>query len=364
MKFKVNTLDIQQALDRCKTTVSLKDAKPVLRNFCLQVADNKLSIMATDLELATVCTIPVFDAEDGAITLPAIKLFSAVALGSSEFLEFELIGETAHIVIGNFNMDLQGLAATEFPTLEEFHEASPITMERELFLTNLNRISFSISDNEARKNLLAVFINAGYIQASDGHVSSLCKFSDQVNNVLIPSLAVPDLVRVLKASKADNIEIANSDSWLLFKVGDDLFSTRLSQAKFPDIPNKILKPANGNNINIVFEKADLEAAVRRVAVTSDSSSLAINLAFSADKCTISSIDGDGNKSVEIVDCKNSEDIEFMLNYQYVLDFIKSINGDKIDMKASVNPRMPIKIHDGDFITLLMTLAKKQSVATV
>ena len=356
MKFKTSISDLKVALAKAKTTISSKDNQPVLRNFCLNLQGNDLTIFATDLDLATVCKVTVEGAEDGVITIPGEKLFSIVNNANSDVIDFNIENKKAFITAGKFQATIQCLEADDFPSIVEFTAQEPLKADRISFLENLNRISFSISDNEARKNLLAVFINGGYIQASDGHVSSVCKFVSSIENTLIPSLAVPDLVRVLRNSSAEFIEIATTDSFLLFRLDKDLFITRLSQANFPDIPKKVLKPTEKNPIVATVEKKALVGVLNRVSITSNANSLAVNFKISDKKLELSAADLDGNISVEDIPCDHNEDIEFNVNYEYVLDICKSVSSDSITMKIHPNLRIPIRIEDGDFIALLMRLA--------
>lgn len=358
MKFKTSIVDIKTALLKAKTTISQKDVQPVLRNFCLKLEGSTLSILATDLDLATVCKIMVEGTEDGIVTVPGLKFFDIVNLSSAENLEFYIAdgSKQASVKAGKYSAFLQCLSADDFPTIAEFEESAILKADRGIFLESLNRISFSISDNEARKNLLAVFIDGGYIQATDGHVSSVTKFSGDIKNTLIPSLAVPDLVRVLRSSSADFIEVSSNASFLMFRLGKDLFVTRLSQAQFPDIPNKVLKPTENNNIVISVQKKEFLEAVRRVAITSNSNSNAVTFTASGKVLKISSIDVEGNNSEEEVDAQVSEDIEFLANHGYIEDICKSIYSDSLVMKMASAIRVPIRIEDGDFITLLMRLS--------
>lgn len=356
MKFKASVSDLLVALSKAKTTISQKDVQPVLRNFCLNLVGNELTIVATDLDLATVCVIEVEGAEDGVTTVHGDKLFAIVAASGNQDFIFESNGAQASISTGKFKASVQCIDAEDFPSVVSFDEVAPVKMERANFLENLNRISFSISDNEARKNLLAVFIDSGYIQASDGHVSSVCKFDSSINNTLIPALAVPDLVRVLRSSGASFIEIAATDSFLLFRLDKDLFITRLCQAKFPDIPNKVLKPTENNPISLLIDKKSLVSSLRRVSITSNQSSNAVNFKVVQNVLFLSSSDIDGNNSGEDFAIEASEDVEFNLNYECVQDICKSVNSDSISMKLAPNLRVPIRIEDGDFISLLMRLS--------
>ena len=197
MKFTVETNVLNEALKKAGATLSQKDNTPLFRNFALKAKDDKLTIMSTDTDLATICVVPVTNVEEGEVTIPGAKFQNIAKLTDSPNITVESEGTSIKVYSETTNYVLQGLDASEFPELAVITNQDTKKADRAQFLENLNRISFSISDNEARKNLLAVFIAKGYIQASDGHVSSVCKFDSQLDNLLIPSSAVTELVKVL-----------------------------------------------------------------------------------------------------------------------------------------------------------------------
>lgn len=355
MKFTVETNVLNEALKKAGATLSQKDNTPLFRNFALKAKDDKLTIMSTDTDLATICVVPVTNVEEGEVTIPGAKFQNIAKLTDSPNITVESEGTSIKVYSETTNYVLQGLDASEFPELAVITNQDTKKADRAQFLENLNRISFSISDNEARKNLLAVFIAKGYIQASDGHVSSVCKFDSQLDNLLIPSSAVTELVKVLRNSAADSVEIASDGNFLLFKLNDDLFSCRLSQAKFPDIVGKLLIPTAKNDIKIEVDKNLFERAVKRVSITSNISSFAINLEVTGNKMKLSSDNADGDKSSETLPVVASGDYTCSLHYEYLLDICKSTVGDKIIMKAHNNIRVPIRFENDDFVSLLMRL---------
>jgi len=361
MKFTASIVSLKAALLKAKTTIAAKDIKPVLKNFLFELQNGTLRIMASDLDLSTVCEIKVTEHSPGSITVPGQKFYAIVENSSSDTLNFTLEGSLSLIETGSYSAHLQCLPVDDFPEVELFNCKNPFSIPRQSFVDSINRISFSISDNEARKNLMAVYINGGFIQATDGHVSSVISFSDTINDVLIPSLAVPDLIRVLRASDSSDLLIAASDSFLMFRVNDDTFSCRLSQAKFPDIVGRVLVPTKKNPISVVFNKEELTKSVNRIAITASQSSFSINYKISGGKAKVSSSDADGNFSSEELSVKHSDDIDFDINFIYLLDICKSIEAAEVEFKMAPNLRVPIRIDNGNFTALLMRLVKSSNV---
>ena len=51
MKFSVNQLDLQQALNYCQGVVEKRSTLPILSNILMEATNSKLTITATDLDL-------------------------------------------------------------------------------------------------------------------------------------------------------------------------------------------------------------------------------------------------------------------------------------------------------------------------
>ena len=58
MKFNVNQQDLQKSLNYCQGVIEKRSTLPILSNVLLEVADSKLKITATDLDLIFINIIP------------------------------------------------------------------------------------------------------------------------------------------------------------------------------------------------------------------------------------------------------------------------------------------------------------------
>ncbi|MBX4215996.1 hypothetical protein KW797_03530, partial [Candidatus Parcubacteria bacterium] len=244
MQLTVRTEDLRAALKKTKLTVSPTDSNVVLQNFALRAENDEITLIATDLQLATVCVVPATVTEPGTTTLPGIKLISIVDHASSDVmtLKVDTGRQQATITAGEYVAQLVTLSFDDYPKLEDFKQEDVIKTDRALFAEKLDRISFSVCDNESKRNLLNVFINAGLMQATDSRVTTVIEFDSNFTDTLIPALAVKDLIKVLRASNVQEVELCATASFLLFRLGKDLFMTRLAAAKFPDIPKKVIAP--------------------------------------------------------------------------------------------------------------------------
>lgn len=376
VKFTVKTEDLKATLKKAKGTLSCNDQRVILKNFAIKAdeANQRLSVVSTDLDLSMIseCDCIVPEGCGGAITIPGDQFMGIVDRAGSLDLELQADDySSALIKSGRFEARLSCLSPEDYPAVRDFKEAeSHQTVDREKFLDSINRISFSICDNEARRMLLNVKIDKGEVFASDGKVTTASQldYASEFTDVMIPSLAVRDLVRVLRASDASALEVAKLDSFLMFKLGSDVFTARMSATQFPDIRKRGLIPTEKNDLQFTCSRQDLRDAVRRVACTSSERSKAVTFSIEGDILTLSAYDRSGNSSKEQVDTKLGkkqadgnvtpfdQKVSILFDYVYVEDVLGAMREDEVTFKFHENIKVPVRIEEPNFIVLMMRLS--------
>jgi DNA polymerase-3 subunit beta len=78
MKFKVERATLLKALAHVQSVVEKRNTIPILANVMLAVRDGKLTMTATDMEIAIVEHVPANASRPGATTAPAATLYEIV----------------------------------------------------------------------------------------------------------------------------------------------------------------------------------------------------------------------------------------------------------------------------------------------
>src|ERR1700722_11909499 len=78
MKFKADRATLMKSLAHVQNVVEKRNTIPILANVLLAVRDGKLTIAATDLEIALVEEVVAEPSRNGAITVPATTLYEIV----------------------------------------------------------------------------------------------------------------------------------------------------------------------------------------------------------------------------------------------------------------------------------------------
>ena len=84
MKFNVNQQDLQKSLNYCQGVIEKRSTLPILSNVLLEVANNKLTITATDLDLIFIHEISNVEIlEEGKTTTSSSIMYDIVRIFSS-----------------------------------------------------------------------------------------------------------------------------------------------------------------------------------------------------------------------------------------------------------------------------------------
>jgi DNA polymerase III sliding clamp (beta) subunit (PCNA family) len=145
-----------------------------------------------------------------------------------------------------------------------------------------------------------VHIENGRMTACDGVRLQQIAFPDLKAEVDIPIGAVSDLVKLLRSADSASIGLAETSTHLVFSIGSDLFLINRLMTQFPDMETNILGPALANTQVLEVSRELLASAIRRVRITADSGSNAVNLVLSMDNIRVEAQDGNGNRCFEDV----------------------------------------------------------------
>ena len=135
---------------------------PILSNVLLQLKDNKLSIVATDLDIIFYDEISeVKILKEGSTTTSAAILYDILRkISSNSELNFELKSENKlSLKSENADFNLLCLPTDNFPTFADEFEGKEIPLNNSRFLKLLNKTRISISNDDTRHYLNGIFLH-------------------------------------------------------------------------------------------------------------------------------------------------------------------------------------------------------------
>lgn len=360
MEFVIKKPVLSSALHKCGSTVSRRDAVPVLKNFLIQADQEEIRIVGTDLELGLVARIQVVDVkEPGRITAPATKLLSIVDEAEDGDIRI-VVNEKSLIDItaGPTQWMIHGMSAEDYPEVPKFDPAQAMTINREKLLSAVRRVRKAASEDEQRLNLMMLRFIQGKVYATDGHRVHMADSPDEFLDMSLPSLAVNELIRLMERSETESIMIQITDNHLLFKIGNEVFSSGKLQAQFPDVEKSIINPTDGNKDLLKIDRTTLLSAVKRVKITSDEKTQAVSLSIDGHLATLTSADESGNQSTEQIPCTweggtDSRVVGF--NHQYLKDLLEAFTEKVLEFRFGEDKKhrkAPVRV-DGEGLTVIL-----------
>ena len=139
-----------------------KNTLPILSNVLLQLKENKLTIIATDLDIIfydEIADVKIIN--EGSTTTSASILYDILRkISSNSELNFDLKSENKlSLKSENADFNLLCLPTDNFPTFTDEFEGEEISLNNNRFLKLLNKTRISISNDDTRHYLNGVFFH-------------------------------------------------------------------------------------------------------------------------------------------------------------------------------------------------------------
>ncbi len=351
MQFIVKRDTLLKSLNFVQGVVEKKNTLPILSNVLLNLKNNKLSIVATDLDIAFYDEISEIKMiKEGSTTTSAAILYDILRkISSDSELNFELKSENKlSLKSENSDFNLLCLPTDNFPTFNDDFEGQEIQLEKNRFLKLLNKTRISISNDDTRHYLNGIFLHLTESHgrnfltgvATDSHrlsSSSLeIDLKGDFSSLILPRKTVFQLCTLLSETN-EKLTMQTTENKIKFNLGNIRLISKVIDGKFPDY--KKVVPTNNQKLLEVSSK-DFINSVERVTSVSLDRKEGVKLVITKENVQLlvnSANSGDGN---EIIKANfNSEKLNISFNSKYLIDIASEIEDENLKMKLkdSVSP---------------------------
>lgn len=361
MKLQVTQENLNKALNSVCRVATSRGTLPILSNVLLKTIGNRLSIAATNLDIAITHFIGSKVEKEGAITVPARLMQDFISSLPSGVINLSLEDNKLHVSTDKYESTINGVAAEEYPVMPAIGSGQSLLIDAKTLKTGLQQVVPAASSDESRPVLTSVFMHTFegklFLVATDSYrlaEKALVK-SKEVLSMLIPAGALQDLLRILGDAEG-NIELIHDDQQALFRVGDVELVTRQIEGNYPDyrklIPNKFefsatLKKAEFTNI----------AKVSSLFARESAGSITIHLEKKDQQVSIRSVASQLGENVASASAEVSADGVITLNSRYVLDALQSLNGEAVafSFNGKLEPCILRDPASSDYLHVIMPL---------
>lgn len=310
---------------------------PILENVLLRATNEKLTVVANNLEMAIEYTIErdIEIKEPGDITVSFRFLASYLNLLDPTRLKIKTdTGHTLNFTANKQKMRYKGLGADEFPMIPATRRDTKFIMGAEVLKRALSKTLFSCASGNIRPTLAGV-----YIQLHPDHVTFASTDSFRLSEyryncdtgvdkkiaIILPARSASEIMKTLPDGV--DVEIFFADNQILLVYESVLLYSRLLNGHFPDYANFFPKTTS---INALTNRSKMIQSLRQVSLIARENNFNVKMALDANGI-IRLDSGDteiGAGEIELTAEVEGND-QVGLNATYFIDALNVIEGDDV-----------------------------------
>jgi DNA polymerase-3 subunit beta len=373
MKFSCLQENLAKGLAIVGRAVATRSTLPVLSNILMATDQGRLKLSATNLEVGISCWIGAKLEEDGATTVPARLLSDFVNSLPPERIDGELVTrtQTLNLKCSNYEANIKGIDAQEFPIIQAVSEDTGIALEPAKLREMINQVSFAAAVDESRPVLTGVLAEISgtllTMAAADGFRLSVRKTElpeaiAASTDVIIPARALQELARVsAEEDEPIRMTIAPNRSQVYFQMTDIDLISQLVEGNFPDYKQIIPK---SYATHTVVDAAELLKAVKIASFFARDAANVVRLRITpgdegmGGRVTVMATSTElGDNVTEIDGAVEGEPIEIAFNAKYLAEVLGVVNTPQVVLETSSpsSPGVLRPVGDEDFVHVIMPM---------
>lgn len=361
MKLQVTQENLNKALGMVARVANTRGTLPVLANVLIKTVNNRLSIAATNLDIAITCYIGAKVSEEGAITVPARLMQDFVSSLPSSTIDLKLEDYKLHIATDQYQSVVNGVSAEEFPVMPAIAKGKSWSVAAPVLKKALQQVVIAASSDEARPVLTGVYLHSDgeklYMVATDSYrlAEKELLATKETVDLLVPVSAMQDLLRIVNDAE-DEVQVTSDDQQALFRVGDVELVARLIEGKYPDyrklIPEKFATTA-------ILKRADLlnAAKVSSLFARESAGSITLNIEEETQELSIRSVASQLGENTARANAKVTGNGSITINSRYLLDALHVFGGEEVNFSfnGKLEPSVLKDPATSDYVHIIMPL---------
>jgi DNA polymerase-3 subunit beta len=345
MKFTVSSKVLYDNLSKIIGIVGSNNVITILDNLLFTIQDNKLEVLASDIENTMKVTMDVQANESGSIAVPAKKLMETIKHLPEQPLVFTISDQN----IISFTHEsgegtLNGFDGNEFPELTALSSDNSVVLDAGVLHNAIQTSMFCIGNDENRKAMTGLFCqfdkDGTTFVATDAQKLTRYRRRDVTSantyTFILPKKVLSQLKSALPEA-GNEVELIFDKNHCSFKFQNVYLITRLIDSVYPDYNTVI--PTNNPNVLIV-NRNELRTRVNRLMPLSNQSTNLIVFHIVGSQLTITANDLDyanGGKEDMTVNY-NGEDMTIGYNGRYLSEILSTMHSEEVMIEMSTPGR--------------------------
>lgn len=361
MELQVTQENLSRALSNVARVATGRTTLPILSNILFKIIDNRLSISATNLDIAVTEYIGAKVSKTGSTTIPARLTQDFVSNLPNGTITIKQTDHKIHITSKNYDSTINGIPADEFPVMPAIQKGVAWKIPAKELKHALQQTVFAASADEARPVLTGVLLHTKnkelYIAATDSYRLAEKRVGkiNQDTSILVPASALQELLRIIQ-DRDETVTITHDDQQVLFAVGATELVARLIEGNYPDyqklIPENFSTSATLNRSELISITKVSGLFAREAA-----GSITIKVDDTKKSLSVRSIASQVGENTASAEAKAVGAGEITLNSRYLLDALNAIDGETVSFSfnGKLDPIVVAGLEDKSYTHIVMPL---------
>lgn len=332
MWFKLEKNLLEDLINRVVGVIPSRTPYPIIQNILCSTEADKLSFLATDLDIYVKTWIDVKAKEDAKILLPGRKILSIVKESNADEIEFTREENRVIVKAGRSVFKMPILDAEEFPRMFELPKETKFSVEGDELRNIFEAVEFAVSKGEDRPAMTGIFWELkekrNRMVATDGHRMAVSEDRENYPKIDDRSQILPTKIFNFFPKEIDGpIDVSIDSTKIGLSFGATEVVSRLIEGPYPDYEKVI--PKEIKNV-LTVNRDELNAALRRMMIFTNQVTRQIKFVLGKKNLELSSFSPEGEEAhEELPAAYKGETFEVAYNGSYLLDILRHIETDEV-----------------------------------
>src|SRR3954469_9936238 len=372
MKVICNRGALLEALMVAGNAVAQRTPKPVLGCVKVSAADDRLTLAATDLEVAIRYSDSQVQVEQGGeVLLPADKLRDIVRESRDDTLSIEVgadkeggSGSAAGVASIRGQDSLFKIftqRASDFPPVPDFTGEADFEIAGGHLKQLIGQTLFAAAREQTRYAFNGVLLTAKAkkinLVSTDGRRLAMAKgdlISDKLpkdgGKAIVPTKALV-LVDKLVDDPEETVAVQVRENQAIFHTPSATLTSNLVEGQFPPYEDVIPKDTDKK---MTASTADFLSAIRRAALLTTEESRGVKMQFSKKGLVLTSRSPEAGEATINFPCKyEGSDVEIGFNPTFLTDALRVVDSDEISLEMTAPNRPGLLKAGPNFLYVIM-----------
>ncbi len=335
MKATCEREKLLHAFQTAASVVPPRSPKPILENVKLEATPERVTLMATDLEIGIRIDVLGFEVHaPGDVVLPIRRFGSILRESSDAKLHLEGDGGRTLVRSGQSEWQLPSQNPDEFPAVSPFTEERYHQMPARFFRELVRRTIFATDTESSRYALGGVLVELGSegiigvatdgrrLARQEGPAEAIAEHQT-VENTVIPTRAMQLMERAL-ADNEEEIQLAAGENVVQVKSQRTTIYTRLVEGRYPKWRDVF--PKHSDMVQIELPVGPFHAAVRQAAIVTTEERRGVDFTFGDGKVVLAGHGAEmGESHIELPVPYDGAELHVKLDPRFISDFLKVLD---------------------------------------